>query len=193
MKYRIYVPSIAVTRDLNTGKWGVLMQDDKNTTMNHTGEFFENAAMAQAHADEQERLLQRQTALCKFGAQDIRSFLRMGPEYQDKDNALAWLDRAEERENSNTEGRIVSLDRGIQSYVIDTEFHDEYRPDYEIEIDVIERKTINVIVPGDCAADEDKAEEYARDMFDAGNYDEDMEAAYTNEAEIDSMNVEEIA
>ena len=92
-------------------------------------------------------------------------------------------------------GSIVEVKQHIAETVIDTEDFSEYKPSYEVEISVKIEKRFTVEIDGDDIDHDDpeySAEEIARDKFESGDYDDELEYADVWDSEFEVEDVNEI-
>jgi hypothetical protein len=190
MKYRVYVPAIAITRDLNEGKFGILKQVEGKFV--HTNEFFDTAKEAQAAIDANDEI--GIAAVCKTGIPEVSTQLIMGQEFHRESDARAWLSRYLER--AKEDSRVINVEPLCEWYTIDkNDLEDyEYLPSYEVEVEVTTTKTITVTVNGtDEIEDDYDAGQAAIEMVEHGDFDDELDCTEPDRFEVDVASVEEIA
>ena len=109
--------------------------------------------------------------------------------------AQMFIDRQVEFYTDSTDNdkryirNVVEVNSAVVSHVIDTDDLEVYKPDYEVELEVIVAKRITVTIENDGSIDdEDDAECAARENWENGLYDDDLryEEVYDSEMNIDS-------
>jgi hypothetical protein len=102
--------------------------------------------------------------------------------------AVSWLaDRSESIDGVGNRSAFRSL---VRTIVIDTNQMQEFKPVYEVELEVTMKKTITVRIDSDehdGIEDEWDARAKAVSLCDEGDYDEEIEYAEIDRMEIDDM------
>ena len=188
MKSKMYVASYAVTTKRKTGSFEYIV-----FTKKPDGEGFDEAICATE--EEAKQLVADPEALISVRRDQMKTDVQIATAYEPFDTvsaAEAWVQSRKEHFESRPE--VTNVTTLVREVIIDTEELTEYKPVYEVEVEVVITKRMYVTV--DSSEHEDINDKYdagrwAAEMVRDGEMDSELEYADTEDIEVDDVGCEE--
>ena len=188
MKYKLYIASYALTTKRETGhdEWTVISRNIPEDKYDE---------ITCATQDEAETLCAECDGLISFKRPKTVISTKIHTAYEPFDthrDAESWLDA--NRDAAEADKKTVTFASIVREMIIDTEELVEFKPVYEVELEVVITKRMYVTVDSsehDDINDEYDARGWACDQVQDGEMDGELECAETENVEADSVGCEE--